>query len=51
MLIALVAAVAGRYSFFSWHGVGWPTVAEWLATVLDSGAEGPDSNRSRDAVG
>jgi len=41
MLIALVAAVAGRYSFFSWHGVGWPTVAEWLATVLDSGAEGP----------
>jgi len=41
MLIALVAAVAGRYSFFSWRRVGWPTVAEWLATVLDSGAEGP----------
>jgi len=27
------------------------SVAEWLACWVDSGAEGPGSNRSRDAVG
>ena len=26
------------------------SVAEWLVSVMGSGAEGPDSNRSRDAV-
>ena len=33
---------------FSWFVRG--SVAEWLLCVLDLGAEGPGSNRSRDAV-
>ena len=36
-------------------GVGYRAIAGWLGSrvvsVLDSGAEGPGSNRSRDAVG
>jgi len=28
---------------------GW--LGSWVVSVLDSGAEGPGSNRSRDAVG
>ena len=32
-------------------GIKDGSVAEWLVSVLDSGAEGLGSNRSRDAVG
>ena len=45
---------AALYRFFYLIGILMPTMSWWLGSrvvsVLDSGAEGPGSNRSRDAV-
>jgi len=57
--IGVVDRVSGRAIGQVMVGYGvserQPAVVEWLCSrvvsVLDSGAEGPGSNRSRDAVG
>jgi len=41
--------VLGSNLVYSWFYSGW--LGSGVVSVLDSGAEGPGSNRSRDSVG